>query len=54
MPKVTVNVSIRKHPKDPNTFELAIISPLMRTQFLFPRPMLNKLRILIEKALMTK
>ena len=54
MAKVTMNVNIRKLPNDPNMFEFTISAPMLRTQFRLPRPMLNQLRILIEKALVSK
>ena len=52
MPEVTMNVSVRKLPDNPNVFEFTITTPGLRTQFRLPRPTVNKLRILIEKALL--
>ncbi|MFH1503891.1 MAG: hypothetical protein ABIH08_00650 [Candidatus Omnitrophota bacterium] len=54
MPKVSMNVNISKIKDNPNVFEFAITTPTLRSQFLLPRAMVNKLRILIEKALMDK
>lgn len=54
MAKFSMNVSIRKLQKDPNMFEFIIATPMLKSQFLLPRAMLNRLRILIEKALTSK
>jgi len=49
-----MQVSVRKIPQDPNMFEFIITTPTLKTQFILPREMVNKLRILIEKVLTTK
>ncbi len=49
-----MDVSIRKLPNNPDMFEFTISTPTLRSQFILPRPLLNKLRILIEKALVEK
>lgn len=54
MSKFSISVTVRKLPNDSNTFEFIISTPVLKTQFLLPREMTNKLRILIEKALITK
>ena len=54
MAKFSMNLMIRKHPKDPDMFEFVISTPTLKSQFILPRSMLNKLRILIEKALTAK
>ncbi|MFC1703186.1 hypothetical protein ACFL1E_00185 [Candidatus Omnitrophota bacterium] len=54
MSKMTMNVSVKKIPEDPNIFEFTIATPVLRSQFRLPRPQVNKLRILIEKALISK
>jgi len=54
MPEVSMNVNIRKVPKNSNVFEFTITTPTLRSQFILPREMVNKLRVLIEKALTQK
>jgi hypothetical protein len=49
-----MRLSIRKDPKDPDVFEITVATALLRTQFLLPREMMNKLRIMIEDALVGK
>ncbi len=49
-----MQVSVRKIPQDPNMFEFIITTPTLKTQFILPRDMVNKLRILIEKVLTAK
>ena len=49
-----MNVNISKVPKNPDMFEFTITTPTLRSQFRIPRVMVNKMRILIEKALITK
>ena len=51
--KFTMNVAVRKVPKDENMFEFTITTPTLRTQFLLPRALVNQLRGLIEKALVS-
>ena len=54
MAKVTMNVNIRRLTNNPNMFEFTISSPMLRSQFRLPRAIVNQLRILIEKALVSK
>jgi len=49
-----MNLSVRKVPNNDNMFEFTISTPSLRSQFRLPREMVNKLRILIEKALLGK
>ncbi|UCD14911.1 MAG: hypothetical protein JSV34_04080 [Candidatus Omnitrophota bacterium] len=49
-----MEVSIRKLHNNPNMFEFVISTPTLTSQFRLPRPLVNKLRILIEKALVDK
>ena len=51
MPKYNMSLYIRKSPKDPNMFEFIIATPTLKSQFILPRTQVNKLRIMIEKAL---
>jgi hypothetical protein len=54
MPDIPVNVTIRKAAHDPDIFEFTIATPVLRSQFRIPRQVVNKLRIMIEKALVNK
>ena len=54
MDKIPVKIDIRKSPNNPNLFEFTIATPLLRSQFRIPRPVLNQLRILIERTLTRK
>ena len=54
MGKVGMKVNIRRLENDPNMFEFTFSTPILRSQFLLPREMVNQLRILIEKALVSK
>ncbi len=54
MAKYGMNLTIRKHPKDPDMFEFVISTPTLKSQFILHRTMVNKLRILIERALTAK
>jgi len=54
MSKVSMKVNIRKLPDDPNIFEFTFSTPFLRSQFRLPRPVVNQLRILIERALVSK
>ena len=54
MDKVNMSISIRKTPKNTDMFEFIITTPVLKSQFILPRPMLNKLRVMIEKALVEK
>ncbi|MBU1122597.1 MAG: hypothetical protein KKF54_07920 [Candidatus Omnitrophica bacterium] len=49
-----MEVSIRKVKDNPNMFEFVISTPTLTSQFRLPRMLVNKLRILIEKALVDK
>lgn len=48
-----MEVSVRRVAGDENMFEFSISTPTLRSQFRLPRPLVNKLRILIEKALIS-
>ncbi|MBN2119976.1 MAG: hypothetical protein JW734_02830 [Candidatus Omnitrophica bacterium] len=54
MPEYRLNVSVRKLSNNPNMFEFTVSTPVLRSQFRLPRSMVNKLRILLEKALVEK
>lgn len=54
MAQFSMNLSVRKVPNNDNMFEFTISTPSLRSQFRLPREMVNKLRILIEKALLNK
>ncbi len=54
MGEIPVNVVIRKVPNSPDMFEFTVATPVLRSQFRIPREVVNKLRILIEKALIGK
>ena len=54
MVKISMNVNISKVPKNPDMFEFTISTPTLRSQFRLPRVMVNKMRVLIEKVLITK
>ncbi len=54
MGEFKMEVSIHKVANNPNMFEFTIATPMLRSQFRLPRAMVNKLRILIEKALVGK
>ena len=54
MAELKMEVGIRKVPNDPNMFEFTISTPMLRSQFRLPRAMVNRLRILIERALINK
>lgn len=54
MAEFPMKVGIRKVPKNPNMFEFTISTPTLRSQFILPRGMVNKLRIALEKALVGK
>jgi hypothetical protein len=53
MPEFNMNVSIKRLANNPNMFEFTISTPTLRSQFRLPRPLVNKLRILIERALIS-
>ena len=54
MAKISMNINISKVPKNPDMFEFTISTPTLRSQFRLPRVMVNKMRVLIEKVLITK
>jgi len=54
MAEFSMKVNIRKLANDPNMFEFTIATQMLRSQFRLPRPVVNQLRILIEKALVGK
>ncbi len=54
MAEFKMEVTIRKVANNPNMFEFTISTPMLRSQFRLPRTMVNKLRILIERALVNK
>ena len=54
MAEYPMNINISKVPKNPDMFEFTIATPTLRSQFRLPRVMVNKMRILIEKVLITK
>ncbi len=54
MSEYKMEVGIRKVPDNPDLFEFTIATPMLRSQFRLPRNMVNKLRGLIEKALVAK
>ena len=54
MAEFRMKVNIRKLTNNPNMFEFTISTPMLRSQFCLPRSKVNQLRILIEKALVSK
>lgn len=54
MAKHLMNINISKVPKSSDMFEFTITTPTLRSQFRLPREMVNKMRAMIEKALLTK
>ncbi len=54
MAKHSMNINISKVPNNPNMFDFTITTPTLRSQFRIPREMVNKLRVLIEKVLISK
>ena len=54
MPEVPMTVTIRKVSNKEDLFEFTFSTPVLRSQFRIPRALMNKLRILIEKALTSK
>jgi hypothetical protein len=54
MKQAKMNVSIRRLPENADMFEFSITTPTLRSQFIITRAKLNKLRSLIEKALISK
>lgn len=49
-----MKVNLRRLPHNKDLFEFTIATPALRSQFRITRPRLNEIRILIEKALVTK
>ncbi|MDP8234067.1 MAG: hypothetical protein P9M06_04630 [Candidatus Saelkia tenebricola] len=54
MAKPVIKVAIRRIKGNSNMFEFVIITPFMKSQFVLPREMLNKMRIAIERVLFLK
>ena len=54
MAEFRMKVDIRKLPSNPDMFEFTISTAILRSQFRLPRQKVNQLRILIEKALISK
>lgn len=54
MTEFPMQVSVRKVKNKMDLFEFTIATPVLRSQFRLPRDVVNKLRILLEKALTTK
>lgn len=46
-----VELKFRKLPNNPNMFEFTIATPMLKTQFLMPRAVVNQLRVDLERAL---
>ncbi len=53
MAEFSMKLNIRKLKNNPNVFEFTISTPTLRSQFRLPRPLVNQLRILIERALVS-
>ena len=51
MAQFRMGVNVRKLTNNPNMFEFTITTPTLRSQFRLPRPVVNQLRILIEREL---
>jgi len=54
MNKFPMKLNLRRVANNNNLFEFTIETPALRSQFRLPREALNKLRILIERALLNK
>ena len=54
MSEFSMKVDVRKVPNNANLFQFTITTAALRSQFILPRHLVNKLRILIEKALINK
>ncbi|MFH1848464.1 MAG: hypothetical protein ABH825_04535 [Candidatus Omnitrophota bacterium] len=52
--KATMNFNVRRVPDNPDLFEFTIAAPLLRAQFRLPRPLVNQLRVDLEKLLTKK
>ena len=46
-----VELKFRKLPNNPNMFEFSVATPMLKTQFLMPRAVVNQLRVDLERAL---
>jgi len=46
-----VELKFRKLPNNPNMFEFIVATPMLKTQFLIPRAIVNQLRVDLERAL---
>ena len=53
MTDTQMKLNIRRLSQNKNLFEFTISTPALRSQFRLSRTMLNQLRALIEKALIT-
>jgi hypothetical protein len=51
---IQMQLNFRQVPNDPNMFEFVITTPMLRSQFLIPRTIVNQLRVDLEKALINK
>lgn len=49
-----MDVSIKRSGDNPDLFEFSITTQMLRSQFVLPRELVNKLRIAIEQALVAK
>jgi hypothetical protein len=49
-----MNINFRQVPGNPELFEFTITAAMLRSQFLIPRPIVNQLRVDLEKALVKK
>ncbi len=49
-----MRVNFRRVPSNSNVFEFTITTPLLRAQFRLPRPLVNQLRVELERALIKK
>jgi len=49
-----MNLSVRKVPNNQDLFEFTITTPLLRAQFRLPRPIINQLRVDLERLLTKK
>lgn len=47
-----VELKFRKLPDNPNMFEFMVVTPMLKTQFLVPKAVVNQLRVDLERALM--
>jgi len=53
-PQFSMNVAVRRIDQDRDMFEFIISTPTLKSTFLLPRPLMNQLRVLVEKALLDK